>query len=158
MSRKINLSIYAILILSIVITLCFIFGNSLKGPVESGVQSDTVVEVVRPIIDPNEQMSKDAISHLVRKSAHFIEYFVLGIECALLAYHAKRKFTIPGAIYSAAFCLLVADMDEFIQSFTDRGSSVGDVLLDLCGAIVGISVGFGITYAIKGIAKKVKSK
>ena len=157
MNRKTNILIYTVLILSIIITLCIIFGNSLKGPVESVEQSDAVVEVVRPIIDPNEQMSKDTISHLVRKSAHFVEYFVLGIECALLAYHTKRKFTVSGAICSAAFCLLMGNIDEFIQSFTDRGSSVSDSLLDLCGAIVGIAIGFCIAYAVKGTVKKIKS-
>ena len=156
MNRKIDIAIYAVLILAIIITLGFIFGNSLKGPTESGAQSDAVVEMVKPIIDPDDHMSKDDISHLVRKSAHFIEYFILGIECALLAYYAKRKFTIPFAIYGAAFCLLVADIDEYIQSFTDRGSSVSDVLLDLCGSVVGIAIGFALSYLIHALVKKAK--
>ena len=139
--KKIDIIIYVALILSIVLTLGFIFGNSEKSPEESTEQSDTVVEIVRPIIDPKEEMSDDEISHLVRKSGHFIEYLILGVECALLAYHISKRLTLSGAVCSAGGCLLAADIDEYIQSFTGRGSMVADVLLDFCGAVSGIAIG-----------------
>ena len=158
MDRKIDIAIYATLILAIVLTLGFIFGNSLKGPVESTEQSDKIVEIVRPIIDPCGKMSDDEISHVVRKSAHFIEYMILGGECALLAYFVKRKLTFAGAVCAAGGCLLSADIDEYIQSFTNRGSMVSDVLLDFIGSITGIAIGFAVAYAVKRIVVKIKKE
>ena len=158
MSKKINVTIYIILILSILITLAVIFCNSIKGPEESKGESDAVVEVVKPIIDPNDKMSVADVSFLVRKSGHFIEYLILGIECALLAYHVNKRISYSGAVSSAFGCLLAANADEFIQSFTDRGSMVADVLLDLCGAVVGIAVGFSVAYAVARIIKKKKAE
>ena len=152
MNRKIDIAVYVALILVIVLTLGFIFGNSLKGPVESKEQSDAVVEVVKPIIDPHGKMSDDESSLLVRKTGHFIEYMLLGVECALLAYYAKRRPTLAGAVCAAGGCLLSADIDEYIQSFTGRGSAVSDVLLDFLGAITGIAIGFAVAYAVKRIA------
>ena len=159
MSKKINLLIYASLILAIVVTLTIIFGFSFKGPEESKEQSDGVVEVVKPIIDPKDQMSDEEISFVVRKSAHFIEFFALGAECALLAFFISRKITLSGVVCPALFCLTSANADEFIQSFTDRGSAVADVLLDFCGALTGIALGFTLGYAIKFVKRKIqKSK
>ena len=145
MDRKIDIAVYVALILGIVLTLGFIFGNSLKGPAESMEQSNTVVEIIRPIIDPHGKMSDDEISHLVRKSGHFIEYMILGGECALLAYYVKRRLTLAGAVCAAGGCLLSADIDEYIQSFTGRGSMVSDVLLDFLGAVTGIAIGFAVS-------------
>ena len=158
MKRKIDLIIYIVLILAIVLTMAFIFGNSMKGPEESSQQSDKVVEIVRPIIDPNQQMTHDEISFVVRKSAHFIEYLMLGIECALLAFHISRRLTLAGALYSAGGCLLSADIDEYIQSFTGRGSAVSDVLLDFSGAIAGITVGFALAYAVRFVVVRITNK
>ena len=158
MSRKTNILIYSAFVLAIIVTLCFIFGNSMKGPVESKEQSDEVVETVRPIIDPNEKMTDSEISLLVRKSGHFIEYMILGIECAGLAYYIYKKINLTGAACSAFFCLLVADVDEFIQSFTDRGSSVSDVLLDLAGAVVGMTIGFLLAYVLSRLINRKKAE
>ena len=147
-----------LLSVTIVLTLCVIFGNSLKGPEESKEQSDMVGDVLRPIIDPDGSLTDDEFSFLVRKSGHFVEYAILGVECAIMAFLAFGKMTLPCVIYPAFGCLFVADIDEFVQSFTDRGSKVSDVLLDFCGAITGISVGFAIVYAVRYICRKRKDK
>ncbi len=158
MDRKLNALTYAAFILVIVITLAVIFGNSMKGPAESKEQSDSVVEIVRPVIDPAGKMSESEISFLVRKSGHFIEYMILGIECASFAYYICKKLDLTGTVCAAGFCLLSADIDEYIQSFTGRGSAVADVLLDLCGAIVGIAIGFALSYAVGRLINKKKTE
>ena len=159
MQKKIDVFISIVLILAIVLTMSIIFGNSLKSTAESGEQSDKVVEIVRPVIDPNHQMSDQEISFVVRKSAHFIEFFVLGLECALLAYHISRKLTLAGCVCSLLWCLLSANTDEFIQSFTGRGSKVSDVLIDFSGALTCVALGFALGRAIKFLKRKIqKSK
>ena len=145
-----------IILALIALTLCFIFGNSLKGPEESKEQSDNVGEALRPIIDPNENLTEDEYSFLVRKSGHFVEYMILGVECSVLAFVLCEKLTLPGVLYSAFGCLFAADIDELIQSFTERGSKVSDVLLDFGGAVTGIAVGFALSYAVRYIYRKRK--
>ena len=150
----------AVIVLSIliVLTICFIFGNSLKGPAESLEQSNSVGDVIRPIIDPDENLTDEEFSFFVRKSGHFVEYAVLGIECAILAFVLCGRLTLAGVLYPALGCLFTADIDEFIQSFTERGSMVADVLLDFGGAITGIAIGFAISYAVRYIYRRKKDK
>lgn len=75
----------------------------------------------------------------IRKAAHFMEYFVLGILSYnwLLCYsNESQKKQI---LYAYIFAILVAAMDESIQYFIPgRAAMVQDVLLDAAGAAVGI--------------------
>lgn len=154
-TKKWSLVILSVLI---VLTLCVIFGNSLKGPEASNEQSDAIGDALRPIIDPDESLTDDEYSFLVRKSGHFVEYLCLGVECAVLAFNLCGKLILSGVSCSALGCLFAADVDEFIQSFTDRGSNVADVLLDFGGAITGIAIGFAAAYAVRYICRRKKDK
>jgi VanZ family protein len=95
----------------------------------------------------------ERIHYLVRKTAHFVEYAVLGI----LAWRAVR-FDPAFASFSPRrqcrfvllFCMLYASSDEFHQSFVPtRQPAVPDVLLDTCGS------GFGLLAALG--ARKVRT-
>lgn len=148
-----------VMIVLILLTVCFIFFNSSKPPEESMEDSNTVLELLRNIIDPKGQMTDDELSFIIRKTAHFVEYAALGFECLLLAYAVDRGIRLHGVIYSAGGCLLTADIDEFIQSFNGRGSMVADVLLDFTGALTGIAVGcIAAVIATEIIAKKKTQK
>ena len=159
MMRSKNIVILA-LSLVILLTVAFIFGNSLKGPEESSEQSGRVVKFLRPILDPYERLSVDEFSHIVRKSAHFLEYCLLGFELAVLGFYVTGRVTISGLTLSAFGCLLTADIDEFIQSFTGRGSAVADVLLDFSGGLTGIAMGIGTSclaaYLLQKRSKEIK--
>ena len=79
----------------------------------------------------------------VRKTAHFLEYALLGFLSTglllLLLRHGWLK--LPGLyvwLIPALFCLLYAATDELHQMFADRGAQVRDVVLDFCGALFGI--------------------
>lgn len=66
----------------------------------------------------------------IRKLGHITEYGILGA----LAWMADRRFTI-----ALAAAVLVAAIDETKQSFTLlRTGTPWDVLLDACGATIGI--------------------
>jgi len=49
--------------------------------------------------------------------------------------------------------LLAAVTDEFIQSFTGRGSSVRDVVLDFCGALTGMLLTFLLAELIRSLKR-----
>ena len=80
---------------------------------------------------------------LVRKLAHFTEFFVLGLE--LLTFFAYRKPLFPQAFLLAlTHGFFAAFLDETIQIFSGRGPMIQDVWLDVCGFAVGASLMLGI--------------
>jgi len=156
--NKLNIFIYIILSLAILLTVGFIFSNSIKSPEESSKQSQEVVDTLRPIVDPNGQVSDKDLTHKVRKSAHFLEFALLGFELSLLTFFAKKRFSVNALIYSASSCLLVATLDEYIQHFTDRGSSVTDVMIDTLGSVTGIVLGLAIAFTVALTARIISKK
>ena len=80
---------------------------------------------------------------IVRKTAHFVEYAVLGM-LILRALWATRKprgsRLLTAAVAGAALC---ATFDELRQYFltTTRTGTVHDVLLDIVGASIGALLG-----------------
>jgi VanZ family protein len=74
------------------------------------------------------------IHHVIRKSAHFTEYFIF----SLLLLHAlragRRDFGMRWALIVILIVAGYAALDEFHQSFVPgRGPAVSDVLLDTTG-------------------------
>ncbi len=84
----------------------------------------------------DEHVLSQGSSYLVRKLAHFTEYMVLGVlMCSLLA----RPNARPRFLWPEILCLAVASIDETIQLFSEgRGAAVRDVMIDLCGATLGV--------------------
>lgn len=119
--------------------------------------------------DEVAQLSQEKMSflhHLVRKIAHFTEYFILGVlaACTMLQTEIKGKAvwkleitqSAIQCICALAFCILAASVDETIQLFVEgRAGRVGDVLLDSTGAAVGILVVLScVCWWRKSIKKK----
>lgn len=139
-------------------TLCFIFSNSIVSREESGATSHGIAAFLQSILDPNQKIDPDLFHTLVRKLAHFTEFGLLGVELALIRrLSVGRVFGVGW--FSLAFALLaVANIDEFIQSFTGRGSQVSDSLIDFAGGIAG-TVAVAVAYwLILGIAEKRRIK
>jgi len=122
------------LILSILITL-FIWVNSLLPGSVSSAQSGFIVGLADDLLSLfGIQVSLDTLSLIIRKLAHFFEFFLLGITLSI--YLIKEKKTIYHALWIG---LIIAIIDETIQLFVDgRASSIIDVGIDFIG------VGFGV--------------
>lgn len=86
-----------------------------------------------PALPESEQLSLlETWSFLVRKAAHFTEFFILGVFTCLHGMFGSGK-RIPA--FAVLFCALAAVSDEVHQMFVDgRGPGVGDVLLDTAAA------------------------
>lgn len=136
-----------------ILTLCFIFWNSLQGSVESNAQSGFFVALIQKIMGLSDEML-DLASYVVRKLAHFSEFAILGME---IAYLKKRvNFLLKHSwSYTFLFGLLVALIDESLQRLSDRTSSVTDVWLDFAGFLFGILL-LIVIYAI--MKKKFKKR
>lgn len=118
----------------------FIFSHSMMSIPESAEQSLGWMDVLKPILDPNNRFSEEFFHNLIRKMAHFAEFGALGVSVGgfttnLGWLHGKRYISLPMLI-----TLATAVCDEFIQFFFERGSMVTDVVLDYSGALTGLLV------------------
>ena len=132
---------------TVLITL-FIWSNSLKDSKHSTSASDTVIDLMQPVLG---SICKDTEkqSFFVRKLAHVSEFAALGISVAFL--HRKyTQYTLHESFYgfAAFYGLATAVTDEFIQSFSDRSDSVRDVLIDFSGYLIGALIVTGIFIII----------
>jgi len=119
----------------------FLFSNQ----PQSGQATHSIIEQVFPILKEPQQI--DLINFIIRKTAHFSEYFIL----TLLIYSVLKEYKINNKkrfIYSIIFCILYACTDEFHQIFvTGRTASMRDCIIDTMG---------GVTYLIVHTIKKNK--
>lgn len=85
----------------------------------------------------NESLTWKEWHYLIRKGAHFFEYFLLAVLIGWVGsyYHIRRIDVIVYALFGVLLC---AVGDEFIQSFVGRTSSVRDVVLDFVGGGIGV--------------------
>ena len=77
---------------------------------------------------------------IVRKSAHFFIYLILGLLVASLLkeYSLVNKRMM---IYSFLICFLYAISDEIHQLFVNgRSGEIRDILIDSMGSLVGIVI------------------
>lgn len=73
---------------------------------------------------------------VIRKSAHFGIYMILGMISCSFAYVYGKKLLLA-IMLGFSFPIMIAVFDEYNQKFTGRTSSLEDVLLDGAGALLG---------------------
>lgn len=112
-------------------------------PFSSEHTSRIIVPLIRLLVPGISAANLQFVHHLIRKSAHFTEYFVF----FLLLYRGLRGLRrgwhqVPAVLawfIAAAYSVL----DEIHQSFVaSRGASARDSLLDSSGALVALVVVF----------------
>lgn len=122
MKKKVNLIL-------IVLWMIFIFIMSSFDGNESASQSNFIVNLISQICNIN---NIQLLSLIVRKTAHFMEYLILGI----LVYNYIQKGNL-----STVICLLYAISDEAHQIIIPgRSFQIRDILIDICGVIIGIII------------------
>lgn len=131
-------------ILSILLVLFwvfFIFNFSSANGSESGkLSSSFIINVTRIFtdIEPNSKKMQEIVdkySFPVRKCAHFVLYFILGILVMLMLYNFNvLKFSL---VYAVIICLIFATFDEIHQLFVaGRSGQISDVLFDTSASIL----------------------
>lgn len=124
----------------VVVFVLFIWGNSLVQGEGSGNLSLTVMETARNLLRSLGLPYEWLTNFIVRKTAHFTEYLVLG--CMVAQAFDPRKTVSRSALFATAIlCVLVSSIDETIQLFVPgRAGQITDVLLDCSGAATGIAL------------------
>lgn len=131
-----------------VLMIALIWGNSLVPGEGSSSISLTVMQIMRDAVGSLGLPTAWITNFLVRKTAHFTEYMVLGMIATRafdVSYTAER-----GRLAAIALLLvIVPSIDETIQLFVGgRSGQVTDVLLDCCGAAVGVLISYTLFRAI----------
>ena len=105
----------------------------------SAENTRSVIEKAFLLLSPHaSKHAMASFNYVVRKSAHFVEYAVLGA----LLFRAFRsgdpaRWRFRWAVYSFIAAMGWALLDELHQAFTrTRGASILDSLLDSSGALV----------------------
>ena len=134
--------------------MAFIYGFSSEDAESSDQTSGHISREVIPIVYPDyeqkapeeQKICYDNVQHIVRKTAHFTEYMILGllIRLCLESWFGRRKGMLPvpwaaGTIY--------AGTDELHQMLIDgRSGQRSDVLLDSAGVMAGVLIAVLILY------------
>ena len=125
----------------LILWISFIFGNSLMNGNASGSFSGSITEVIHNILQNiHINIKIETLHTIIRKGAHFSEYFILGIIMILNVYQYLKepKYFIP---FSIGLCLLTSIIDETIQTFVDgRSGNFLDVGIDSSGFLISILI------------------
>ena len=117
---------------------------------------NTIISIKKEnISEEKRQKIIEDKTFIVRKTAHFTEYFILGL-ILILYLQTKEKLTTKYIILAIIFCVLYATSDEIHQLFVDgRSCKIMDILIDTCGSSLAI-LGFTSIYKITTNLKKQK--
>lgn len=135
---RLNLKKIVYLIVTILVVM-FIFYNSIQNGESSSNASTTVLNFINNIIN-SIGLNFKLEGYFIRKLAHFVEFFTLGVFL-MLTFEAftNKIFSIIG--FPMFLAIFIPVIDEYIQIYSDgRTSSVKDVLLDFFGAMIGIII------------------
>lgn len=137
--------VISIILLVIWLGVIFTFSNQTAS--KSTKMSDNatikIVEISSKLTkkEYSDNEKKDIIKknkYLVRKTAHFALYFILGILVynVLCKFEIKKKFLI-----SLVICIFYAVSDEIHQMFIDeRTAKLFDVFIDTCGSFISLFI------------------
>lgn len=159
MKNKVIFYSRIILIALIICTLCFTFYQSMLPPEQSSEVSDSVSDAIEPII-PSDTPTGSYVHTNLRKIAHFVEFAALGLEVALFVilflptWGASVRSRLTFILHSYLVAPITALLDETIQIFTNRGSSVSDVWLDTAGFVSFATLVYLIYLAVVFIRRR----
>ena len=156
-------SVHKVLLLLLTVgMMVLIFVFSAEPAADSDRTSGFLVNLVLYTACPNyDTLTPDAqlavyntLQHLVRKAAHFTEFALLGflLRLCLESWFPKARLSLwawfGGTVYAIT--------DEIHQLSVDaRSGQIGDVLLDSCGVIAGVIVGWVILTLLRRRREKI---
>lgn len=115
----------------VIIWMILIFIMSSFNADKSSNQSNFIVDIISNILNIN---NIEVLSLIIRKLAHFTEYFILGLLVYNLIHIYNKKYYIAIVI-----CILYAISDEIHQLYVPgRSCQILDMFIDSVGSIIGI--------------------
>lgn len=128
-----------IFFLALVVT-GFIFYSSLQPAYLSNLTSKSLLQYLQSLLHLLH-LDELLTNHILRKLAHFTEFFIQGLLLTLFFFLRERKGH-NYAVYALLIGFLTALADEYIQQFVPgRAGMFQDVLLDFTGTVFGTIIG-----------------
>ena len=137
-------------LLLVIAVMVMIYGFSAQTGTESGKMSGRLTTWVLNLIIPDfenftpekQESIRSTVGFLVRKTAHFTEYALLGLSLMLHIAQLHKKIVVRMPwLWAWGIGTLYAASDEFHQGFVaGRGPSVRDVCIDSAGVIAGVLI------------------
>ena len=110
----------------------------------SGVITKWLYGVAERIF-PETAFDFSTLSFIVRKTAHFFAYLILG-SLVMNGFRGKELPATKWLFRALVVCVLYAISDEIHQLYVPgRSGEVTDVLLDSVGSLIGIGIYFGMS-------------
>ncbi|UJL45806.1 VanZ family protein [Virgibacillus sp. NKC19-16] len=139
---------------AVILMMVLLFSLSNQPSIKSNVLSegitDNIVLTIETIM-PNFNIDRYSFNIMLRKSAHFFAYLILGI----IVIYALRRSGVRGyrsIVLALGICVLFAIVDEVHQLFVPgRSGQVRDVVIDGAGAIVGVGLYLIVGSVVKHI-------
>jgi len=155
-SGKYRILLGCLLLIMTLVWTAFIFLQSANNGETSSAASNKIVVTITKVTKAVGINITDtgSLSHYIRKSAHFLEFGILGALIFLTVKVYKVK-TFVFSIVPIGYSFVVASTDEYIQRFSPgRSCQISDVLIDVLGASFFILVLLAIIF----ISQKRKAK
>lgn len=122
---------FALLILWMGLIFCFSHQNSELSSGQSGRLVTLLIKIF------GDRLNYHITEAIIRKTAHFFIYFVLGV----LAYNSIGRLNGISFWLVLLFCALYAASDEIHQAFVPgRAGRFSDIILDSCGSLLGMAI------------------
>ena len=141
-----------ILAVMLALVILFIWGNSVLPKSLSAMISGAVGNFMASILGEGDA-STTVGGFSVRKLAHLLEYFALGVLLPMFfaGFIGSRALRLTLTVSSGVAIPLI---DETIQILSSRGPSIVDIWID----VAGFSVGCAAVYLAFYIQKKISLK
>lgn len=137
--------------MAVLLWMLLIFNLSSQVAEQSDKLSTGIVELIIKMVQKvthNTEFDIKSLNHIIRKNAHFLAYFVLGVLTVNALKRSRVKGLKAGA-FAMGICVLYAVSDEVHQIFVPgRGPGIKDVFIDSAGAAIGIGVYMLISKAL----------
>lgn len=132
----------------------FVFFRSSMTAKESTVESNGTIDVLTNILK-SIGISVEISDYIIRKTAHFAEFLVIGGLLLSCAYSFDRFKPYRYGFAVLFVGLFTAVIDEFIQLFFEgRSAEITDVLLDFSGVVAGALFMLLVYFVINKIRTK----
>jgi VanZ family protein len=106
------------------------------GGFSSEHTSRIIIPILRWLLPHSTPETLADLHHLIRKCAHFVEYFILSLLVLRGIRAGRKEAHLRWALVAIGIVIGYAALDEFHQSFVPgRGPTVADVLLDTAGGV-----------------------
>lgn len=160
----IKLNAKAIFWVLVVIWMIVIFLFSAQSADTSSNTSGQFIKSIACVVKPDiknaseydQEQFIEQLQHIVRKSAHFTEYAVLGVLLFIALYQYKMKYRYK-FLCAWIIATTYAATDELHQLFVSgRAGRITDVCIDSLGALTGIILTILVVLGVSYIVRKKK--